>query len=63
MFRSGQFVPALFVALLAAGGSALAQAQHGHGDGAHVDVDVTLKLGIDRNYRSSNTQAVYTLEC
>jgi hypothetical protein len=60
MFPTRQIASALAVALLVAGGSALAQAPHGHGEGAHVDVDVTLKFGVDRNYRSSNKPSVLT---
>ncbi len=44
--------------LLAAASPAFAQ--HNHGEGAHVDADVTLKLGVDRNYRSSNARSVLT---
>lgn len=46
------------VALAAVGAPTLAQ--HNHGETPHVDVDVTLKLGTDRNYRSSNNRSVLT---
>lgn len=57
--RSSVLAAAVYVAgLLAAASPAFAQ--HDHGDGAHVDADVTLKLGVDRNYRSSNARSVLT---
>ncbi len=51
---------AVFLFASAVAGVPLAQAQHDHGEGAHVDADVTLKLGVDRNYRSSNARSVLT---
>jgi len=51
----------LFVLLLAfAAIPAVAQHSHGHSDGAHVDADATFKLGVDRNYRSSNARSALT---
>jgi hypothetical protein len=37
-----------------------AQHVHEHEEGVHVDADATFKLGVDRNYRSSNARSVLT---
>ncbi|MFM8799943.1 MAG: hypothetical protein ACKOEE_05210 [Tagaea sp.] len=47
-------------ALLLVPAAAQASEGHAHGEGAHVDTDVTLKLGVDRNYRSTNARTRYT---
>jgi hypothetical protein len=50
----------LFLAFSLAGVPALAQHAHQLGDGAHVDAEGTFKLGVDRNFRSSNARSVLT---
>jgi hypothetical protein len=57
--RVHSFVGAFVLALLAPGVTA-SHAQHAHDARAHVDADVTLKLGVDRNARSSNARSVLT---
>jgi hypothetical protein len=51
-------IAALLLPLLASAAPSWAQATHDHGSGAHVDAEATFKLGIDRNYRSSNNRSV-----
>jgi hypothetical protein len=57
--RAAAFAIAATAAISA---SAWAQAPsgHTHGEGAHLDVDTTFKLGVDRNYRSTNGRTQLT---
>lgn len=53
-------VAALLLACAPSIVSAQAPSAHVHGEGAHLDTDATLKLGVDRNYRSTNGRTRFT---